>query len=152
MAQDTLLDAEQIISLGKISTDRGNITSDGVSGSLTTAGLITTSLNSSQQFGGVTGGTGGTAITTNGTVSTATRIAKLLPGSAVTGIILGSGVADGQELTILNVAAAASSITFTTAGSAAASSHVSTAIVMSGQRAAKFVWDVGTALWYDVAY
>ena len=109
-------------------------------------------INTNMQIGGVNGGTGGTAITTGGTVNTATRIAKLNPGSAVTGIILGSGIQDGQELTVINVAAAASSITFTTAGSAAASSHISTVTVMSGQRAAKFVWDVGTALWYDVAY
>lgn len=158
MAQDTALIAETVKTTGKItafgalSTDNANITSDGVNGTLTTAGIVTTNFNVAQQFGGITGGAAGASCTTGGTVSTATRTSKVTTGSAVTGVIIGSGTQDGQELTIVHVGAAASSITFAAAGSAAASSHSATDFVISGQTCSKFVWEVTTALWYPVVF
>ncbi len=102
--------------------------------------------------GGVSGGTAGASCTTGGTINTSTRTAKVTTGSAVTGVIIGSGNLDGQELTIVHVGAAASSITFSTAGSAAASSHAATDFVISGQTCSKFVWEATTALWYPVVF
>jgi hypothetical protein len=99
------------------------------------------------QYGGTSGSTG-VALTTAGTIAVA-RVAKVNPGSAVTAVIMASGTQDGQELTIINTAAAAgSSVTFATAGTAAASSHLATDFVISGLTAAKFTWDTGTTLWY----
>ena len=102
--------------------------------------------------GGVTGGTAGASVTTSGTISTATRTSKVTTGSAVTSVIVGSGTTDSQELTILHVGAAASSIAFVGAGSAAGSSHVATDFVISGQTCSKFVWEATTALWYPVVF
>ncbi|SRR6266567_1693669 len=152
MAQDVFIEAERLQVMGSISSDRANITSDGVNGTLTSVGLVVTNLNSTNQFGGITGGGAGASCTTGGTISTATRVSKSVTGSAVTGVILGSGTQDGQELTVVNTAAAASSISFATAGSAAASSHCATDFVFSGARAAKFVWEATSALWYPVSY
>ncbi len=152
MAQDTFIVAESITSLGQIKADQGHISSDGTAGTLTTAGLVTTNFNVANQFGGITGGSAGASCTTNGTISTATRTSKVTTGSAVTGVIIGSGANDGQELTIVHVGAAASSITFATAGSAAASSHSATDFVISGQTCSKFVWESTTALWYPVVF
>ena len=93
----------------------------------------------------------GVALTSNGTINASTRIAKVLPGSAVTGVIIQSGQFDGQELTILNVAqATGSSITFTTAGTAAASSHAARDVVVSGLSHSKWIWDNQGTLWYPV--
>jgi hypothetical protein len=102
--------------------------------------------------GGVTGGTAGASVTTSGTINTVTRTSKVTTGSAVTSVIVGSGNTDGQELTILHVGAAASSIAFVAAGSAAGSSHVATDFVISGQTCSKFVWESTTALWYPVVF
>lgn len=160
--EDTAIVAEKLTVSGSINTDHGNITSDGVNGTLTTVGFTTTTgtiatgtittASITNLTGGITGGASGASITTGGTVSTASRVSKVTAGSAVTGVIVGSGTTDGQELTILHVGAAASSITFATAGSNAASSHVATDFVISGQTCLKFVWEVTTALWYPVVF
>jgi len=97
-------------------------------------------------------GAAGASILTSGTINSQTRLAKVTAGSAVTAVIIGSGILDGQELTILHVGAAASSIAFATAGSAAASSHAATDFVISGQTCSKFVWESTTALWYPVVF
>jgi hypothetical protein len=115
--------------------------------------IITADLvNATNLAGGVTGGSAGASVTTSGTINAATRTTKVTTGSAVTSVIVGSGVVDGQELTILHVGAAASSIAFVAAGSAAGSSHVATDFVISGQTCSKFVWEVTTALWYPVVF
>ena len=150
--QDTTVNAQVVQVQGKLTSDNGNFATDGVNGSVTAAGITTTNLIASQQYGGVTGGSAGASILTSGTISSATRISKVTAGSAVTAVIVGSGVQDGQELTIVHVGAAASSIAFATAGSAAASSHAATDFVISGQTCSKFVWDSGTALWYPVVF
>ena len=152
MAQDTYVLGEKLQVMGQIKSDLGNLSSDGTAGTLTTVGLVTTNLNATNQFGGVTGGAAGASVTTSGTISTATRTSKVTTGSAVTSVIVGSGTTDSQELTILHVGAAASSIAFVAAGSAAGSSHVATDFVISGQTCSKFVWEVTTALWYPVVF
>src|SRR5258708_8282227 len=128
MAQDTFLVAESITSLGKLKSGQGKLSTEGAAGTLTAVGVVVTNLNSANQFGGITGGSAGASCTTGGTISSATRTSKVTTGSAVTGILIGSGTQDGQELTVVHVGAAASSITFSTAGSAAGSSHVATEI------------------------
>jgi hypothetical protein len=150
--QDTNIVAETATVAGKLTTDHGNISTDGSAGTLTTIGLVTTTLNATNQIGGITGGAAGASVTTSGTINAATRVTKVTTGSAVTSVIVGSGVSDGQELTILHVGAAASSIAFVAAGSAAGSSHVATDFVISGQTCSKFVWEVTTALWYPVVF
>lgn len=114
--------------------------------------VVAETVNCANIIGGVSGGASGASITTGGTITSTTRLAKITTGSAVTGVIVGSGTTDGQELTILHVGAAASSVTFATAGSNAASSHVATDFVISGQTCLKFVWEVTTALWYPVVF
>ena len=98
------------------------------------------------------GGAAGVSVTTSGTINTTQFISKVTAGSAVTAVIMGSGSKDGQIVLVEHVGAAGSSITFATAGSAAASSHIATDFVFSGQKAALFVWETVTALWYPVSY
>lgn len=101
--------------------------------------------------GGVSGGVSGVAITISGTINSTLRKSKVLPGSAVTSCVLQAGTTDGQDLTIVNVAqAAGSSVSFVAAGSAAASSHLASNVVISGLSAASFTWDANTAVWYPV--
>jgi hypothetical protein len=116
--------------------------------------LLAESLNCANLIGGVSpqSGVAGASVTTSGTITTSTRICKVTTGSAVTAVILGSGTSDGQTITILHTGAAASSIAFATAGSAAGSSHAATDFVFSGQKAASFVWETTTALWYPISY
>jgi hypothetical protein len=97
-------------------------------------------------------GAASASITTSGTINTSNLVMKVTTGSAVTAVIMGSGVVDGQFCLVEHVGAAASSIAFATAGSAAASSHIATDFVFSGQKAALFVWESVTALWYPVSY
>ena len=158
MAQDTLVNAESVAIAGSGTFGRGNAIVD-TGGNITGAGLtingtatVTANLNAKQFFGGTSGGSG-TALTSNGTISTTQRTSKVLPGSAVTGVIIGTGTLDGQELTIMNTAqATGSSITFTTAGTAAGSSNAATDVVISGLSCSKWVWDSTSALWYPVKF
>jgi hypothetical protein len=149
MAQDTYLVAESVTSLGQLKADQGHLSTDGVAGTLTTVGVVTTNLNNTNQFGGVTGGVSGAAITISGTISAASRTSKVLPGSAVTSCVLGTGTQDGQEITVVNLAqVAGSSVSFAAAGSA--TSHLATVVVISGLTAARFIWDANTAVWYPI--
>ncbi len=104
------------------------------------------------KLAGNAGGAAGASVTTSGTITTTNLISKITAGSAVTAVIMGSGSYDGQLCLVEHVGAAASSVVFATAGSAAASSHIATDYVFSGQKAAIFVWESVTALWYPVAY
>jgi hypothetical protein len=65
-------------------------------------------------------------------------------GGAVTGIILGVGLVDGQEVTIVNISA--NSITFAAAGT----SHVAdgTSDVIAALTARTYVWSALQSLWY----
>src|SRR6266436_325679 len=156
MAQDAFIEAERLQVMGSISTDRGNITSDGTNGTLTTVGMVTTTQTITTanltNLNGGTSGAAGASVTTSGTISTTKLINKITAGSAVTAVIMQSGTTDGQIVAVQHVGAAASSVTFATAGSAAGSSHIATDYVFSGQKAALFVWDITTALWYAIAF
>ncbi len=156
MAQDAFIEAERLQVMGSISADRGNITSDGTNGTLTTVGMVTTTQTITTanltNLNGGTSGAAGASVTTSGTISTTKLINKITAGSAVTAVIMQSGTTDGQIVAVQHVGAAASSVTFATAGSAAGSSHIATDYVFSGQKAALFVWDITTALWYPIAY
>jgi hypothetical protein len=115
-------------------------------------GLVYAELvNCNQLIGGIApqSGASGAALTISGTINTATRTSKVLPGSAVTSCVMGTGQFDGQELTVINVAqVAGSSVSFAAAGSA--SGHLSTVVVISGLTAARFIWDSVSAVWYPV--
>lgn len=144
MAQETFVKADTVTVAGQFKSDLGNISTDGVLGNLTVANL---------QAASQTGGMSATVtLTTGGTVTSATRLTRVTAGSAVTGIVVATGTAAGQELTIIHTGAAASSITFSTAGSAAGSSNVATDFVISGLTCSKYVWDVTSALWYPVVF
>jgi hypothetical protein len=161
MAQDTLIVAENINAAATISGATVNATTGSVTTLTAPTGTITTLTSTTANLtaasianitGGITGGAAGASVTISGTINAATRVSKVLTGSAVTSVIVGSGTTDGQELTILHVGAAASSIAFVAAGSAAGSSHVATDFVISGQTCSKFVWEITTALWYPVVF
>ena len=106
-------------------------------------------LNSNQQAGGVSATQ---QIGTAGTVNTTSRVARITATAAVSQVVVATGQYAGQELTILHTGAAASSITFCTAGSSAGGSNVATDFVISGLTCSKFVWDVTSALWYPVVF
>ena len=125
------------------SFDGGNFTTDG-SGNITVANLTSS---------GQSGGMSATATIANAaTIATTSRIARITATAAVTQVVVGTGTKAGQELTILHTGAAASSITFCTAGSSAGGSNVATDFVISGLTCSKFVWDVTSALWYPVVF
>lgn len=90
------------------------------------------------------------AIATSGTITTAgVGVARVSPAAAVTGIILQAGTIPGQEVWVVNEAAAANSVTFAAAGTSNVADGAGAAI--AGVTARKFVWDSGTSLWYRAA-
>lgn len=156
MAQDVFIEGERLQVMGSISSDRAHITSDGTNGTLTTVGFTTTTgtitTANLTNINGGTSGASGASVTTSGTISTTNLVNKITAGSAVTAVIMQSGITDGQLVMVEHVGAAASSVTFATAGSAAGSSHIATDFVFSGQKAALFIWEATTALWFPVSY
>jgi hypothetical protein len=87
-------------------------------------------------------------VITNGTtIATATvGTARVAPGGAVTGIILASGTVAGQTCWVINESTAANTVTFAVAGTSHVADGATT--VIAGLRAAMFVWDSQTSLWY----
>ena len=104
---------------------------------------------SNQQAGGMSATQ---TIGNAGTVQTTSRVARITATAANSQVVLGTGTQSGQELTVLHTGAAASSITFCTAGSTSGSSNIATDFVISGLTCSKFVWDVTSALWYPVVF
>ncbi|MBV9688136.1 MAG: hypothetical protein JO202_00325 [Ktedonobacteraceae bacterium] len=90
--------------------------------------------------------TNGATITTSGV-----GVARVAPGAAVTGIILQAGTLPGQEVWVINEAAAGNSVTFNTTPATANVADSATEPAISGLQARKFVWDSGTSLWYRAA-
>jgi len=85
----------------------------------------------------------------SGTIATAgLGVTKVNPAGAETGVILAAGIIDGQEVTVVNTAAAANSITF----AAAATSNVADGVsdVIAGLKSRTYVWESGTARWYPM--
>lgn len=90
------------------------------------------------------------AVVTSGTITTAgIRVARVSPAAAVTGIILQGGTYGAQEVTVVNEATAANSITFAASGT----SHVSlgVAVIIPGLAKMDFIWDSVTSLWYPTS-
>lgn len=83
----------------------------------------------------------GNTIITNGV-----KTARVNPGGAVTGIILQPGSYQGQEITVINEAGPANSVTMAAAGTSHVADGVSS--VIAGATARKFVWDVSFAGWF----
>lgn len=71
------------------------------------------------------------------------------PGAAITGAILAPGVVDGQCITIINIAAAANTITF--AAKATSNVAVGTGAVLKGLFAMSFTWSASQAAWFNSA-
>jgi hypothetical protein len=156
MAQDTFVYSESVtvgatMSAATANATTGSITTLTAPTATITTGNVTTA-NLTNITGGINGGTAGASVTTSGTINTSKLVSKVTTGSAVTAVIMGSGTVDGQLVFVEHVGAAASSITFATAGSAAGSSHIATDFVFSGQKAAAFIWEATTALWFPVSY
>ncbi len=152
MAQDTFIYAESANVAGTMTAGVSNVTTGSVTTLTAPTATITTANITNPIVGGINGGSAGASVTTSGTINTSKLISKVLAGSAVTAVILASGTTDGQLCFVENVGAAASSIAFATAGSAAGSSHAATDFAFSGQKAACFIWEATTALWYPVSY
>jgi hypothetical protein len=132
-----------------LSTDNGNITSDGLLGNLTVAGNVTISgiYSGGQQTGTVTTLSTGNTITVG--TSGGNQSLRVTAGAAVTGIIIAAGTKSGQELTVIHEGAAANTITFAASGTSNVADGTSD--VITGPSARTFIWDSVTALWYKMA-
>ena len=86
------------------------------------------------------------ALATSGTIPCTSDIVRISPAAAVTGIIIQKGLFDGQELTVINIAAAANSATMAAAGTSNVADGVGDAI--AGVSARAFVWSAQDSLWY----
>lgn len=87
------------------------------------------------------------ALATGGTITTTSiGVARVAPTGAVTGIILQAGTVAGQQVTVVNEAAIANTITFAVAGTSNVADGVATPI--AGLVARSFTWDSATSLWY----
>lgn len=143
MNDDQVL-CESFVATGKTSLDNGLIVSDGA-GFLTVAKLTSSgNANLSTLIGGQSSTAPATAQA--GSISTGNRISRVSPAGAITAVVLTSGVNAGQDVTVVNEAIAANTITFDVAGTSHVADGVST--VIPGLTAARFVWDSGTSLWY----
>lgn len=122
-----------------------------------TATLATTNISgvatlSSHVFinGDLVGGQSATAVATitGGTIATGfnNRVSRVNPAGAITGVIMQAGTQPGQEITVVNEAAAANTVTMAVAGTSNVADGVST--VIAGLTANRFTWDSVTALWY----
>jgi antitoxin (DNA-binding transcriptional repressor) of toxin-antitoxin stability system len=85
----------------------------------------------------------------NGTITTAgVGVARVSPAAARSGIILQAGTYPGQEVTVINEAAAANTLTFNTTPATANVADSATEAAIPGLTARSFVWDSSTSLWY----
>lgn len=88
-------------------------------------------------------------LATSGTIATSNNgvvIPKqeVTTGGAVTGIILGAGIVDGQQCVVINQSA--NSITFAAVGTSNVADGVSAVIAATTR--ATFVWSAQAAKWY----
>jgi hypothetical protein len=130
-------DASGALTMTKFSSDGVNIVTDG-NGRFFTLELIGKILNSSSPI----------VLNTGDTIATNLASANIVaPAAAVTGIRMQVATAiDGQIFTVMNNGAAASTITFATAGT----SHVAqgTSAVIAGQTSRVFVYNLTLNLWF----
>src|SRR5579859_838190 len=89
------------------------------------------------------------AVANAGTIATANiGISRVSPAGAVTGIILQPGTINGQQVTIINEAVAANSLTLNTTPATANVADSATEAAIPGLTARSYVWDSSTSLWY----
>jgi hypothetical protein len=86
----------------------------------------------------------GATIATNGI-----GVARIAPAAARTGIILEAGAFPGQEVWVINEAAAANTVTFAAASTSFVADGASSAI--AGLTARKFVWNSVVSRWFRAA-
>lgn len=92
------------------------------------------------------------AIANAGTITTAgVGVARVAPAGAVSGIILQAGTIPGQEVWVVNEAAAANTITLNTTPATSNVADSATESAIAGLKARKYVWDSGTSLWYPAS-
>jgi hypothetical protein len=96
--------------------------------------------------------TQGTALTDSivtlvsyGVLSPTTGVIRVSPTTAVNNISIQAGTYSGQEVTLINEAVSANTITFASSGSNVADGSSN---IINGLTARKFVWDASTSLWY----
>ena len=92
-----------------------------------------------------------TAVVTAGSGTIATdglSTSRVAPAGAVTGVILGAGGFQDQEVTVVNESAAGNTITFAASGTSNVADG--TGDVIAGLTARKFKWDTATTLWYPI--
>lgn len=109
--------------------------------------LGTTSLTFVRLASPVAQSSSAAAVATSGTITTAgVSVARVSPTGAVTGVILQAGTFPGQEVTVVNEAVAANTVTFAASGTSNVADGTSS--VIAGLTARSFVWDSATSLWY----
>jgi len=87
----------------------------------------------------------------NGTVATAgVGRARVSPAANRTGCILAAGTFDGQEVWVVNEAAA-NTISWATAATSNIGGEVGGTFVLAAKGAQKFVWDANDSLWHKAA-
>lgn len=87
------------------------------------------------------------AVANAGTIATANiGISRVTPAGLVTAVILAPGTINGQQLWVVNEAAAPNLIFFDVAGTSNVADAINTSI--PGLSACLFVWDSSTSLWY----
>ncbi len=85
----------------------------------------------------------------NGTITTSgVGVARVSPAAARSGIILQAGTYPGQEVTVVNEATAANTLTFNTTPATSNVADSATEGNIPGLTARSFVWDSSTSLWY----
>ena len=154
MSQDTLVQADTLKVLGKMTSDNGNFSTDGTLGNLTATKLTV----AGKVFGAVTSldiTSSAQAISADAsTITTAKTINRTLPGAAHTGMILAAGTVDGQLCIVTNEAVGATStLTFnaTVATSNVAGDGTEVTIIEDNS-ATLFIWLANAAApaWYPV--
>lgn len=87
------------------------------------------------------------AIATSGTITTGVGVARLNPGSAVTAVVMGTGVRNGQYCWVINEAAPSNSVQMASSGTSNVAAGVND--IIWGGEAKLYVWNNAKSLWYD---
>lgn len=91
-------------------------------------------------------GSGAIAVAASGTIPTTNSLVRTSPAGAVASVVLQAGTVDGQQVTVVNEATAANTITFAVAGTSNVADGTSS--VIAGLNAREFVWVASPARWY----
>lgn len=92
------------------------------------------------------------AIATSGTATTSgVGVCRLSPTGAVTGCILQSGTRAGQQVWVVNEAAAANSVSWATQATSHIAGESGGTFALAGGKAQLFVWDSSVSLWFKAS-